>query len=138
MAIQRYLADNREKEVELEILEGKDPVKDFAEEYRQAMRDINIKSNALYERTIKLLDSISESDDDIMKLKAIKEARDGLHLLKDNQVAIVQYGDKKVTAMGNIFMKKEIHVKNYLMSYTQCLCPKCKLKIAEMLELEGD
>lgn len=138
MAIQRYFADSREKEVEQEVREGKDPVKDFAEEYRQAIKDIDIESRELYQRTKKILDSICESDDDIMKLKAVKEARDSLHQLKDNQVALIQYGDKKATAITNVFMKKELHVKNYLMNYTKCLCGKCKLKIAEMLEQEVD
>lgn len=138
MAIQRYLKNEQEEEVEKAVREGKDPVKDFVEEYREKMKEIDRKSNALYERTVKLLDSIDQSDDDIMKLKAIKEARDGLHLLKDNQVALIQYGEKKVNTINNVYLKKEIHVKNLLMEFNKCLCGKCKLKIAEMLEQEVD
>jgi len=102
------------------------------------MKEIDMKSNALYERTVKLLDSIDQSDDDIMKLKAIKEARDGLHLLKDNQVALIQYGEKKVNTINNVYLKKEIHVKNLLMEFNKSLCGNCKRKIAEMLEQEVD
>ena len=138
MAIQRYLKDKDEKQIVEDVKQGKDPVKDFIEEYREAMKDIDRKSSSLYDRSVRLLDSIEQSDDDILKMKALKEVRDSLHLLKDNQVALVQYGERKVNTINNVYLKKEIHVKNLLMEFNKCLCGKCKKNVADMLELEVD
>jgi len=136
MSIQRYLASKDEREIQEQLDEGKDPIEDFVEEYRKSMHHINIKSEELYKRSLRLLDTLEQSDDDIMKLKAIKEVRDSLDLLRKNQVSLVQFGDKKTNTIYNVNLKKEIHVKNLLMNFNKELCPKCRLKIAELLEKE--
>ena len=137
MAIQRYLSSKDEREVEEQIESGKDPVGDFVDEYRKSMDKINVKSEELYNRSLALLETLEQSDDDIMKLKAIKEVRDSLDLLRKNQVSLVQFGEKKTNTIYNVNLKKEIHVKNLLMNFNKELCSRCRLRIAELLETEG-
>jgi len=134
MAIQRYLSSKDEREIQRQLDSGKDPVEDFVDEYRKAIKDIDVKTKELYEYSLKLLNSISESDDDIMKLKAVKEVRDNLDLIRKNQVSLIQFSEKKTNTICNVNLKKEIHVRNLLMNFNKELCSKCRLKIAELLE----
>jgi uncharacterized phage infection (PIP) family protein YhgE len=136
MAIQRYFSSEQEKDIEKSVKAGENPVMDFLEEYRKEMKDINRKSNLLYEKSMQLLNSIDQSDDDFLKLKAIKEVRDNLDMLRKNQVSLVEYGEKKTSTIYNVNLKKEIHVKNMLIAFNKNLCSKCRLKIAELLENE--
>jgi len=138
MAIQRFLRQKEESKVEESLKQGRDPISDFIEEYRQAMKDINVKSNILYDKSIQLLNSIDQTDDDILKLKAVKEVRDNIDLLRKNQVSLIQFGEKKTNTIYNVNLKKEIHVKNLLMNFNKNLCSKCRFKIAEILEQEGE
>jgi len=136
MAIQRYLSNKNEKQVVEDIKQGKDPIADFTEEYRKAMRDINVKSEILYDESLKILNSVKESPDDMLKLKAIKEVRDNLDLLRKNQVSLIQFGDQKRNTINNVYLKKEIHIKNLLMLLVKDLCPNCKRVVASIVENE--
>ena len=134
MAIQRYLASSRETKIIEDVKQGKDPVTDFIGEYRQAMKDINEKTETLYNKSIKVLNDIELTNDDIMRLKAIKEVRDNIEQIRKNQVSLVQFGEKKTNTIYNVNLKKEIHVKNLLLNFVKGLCPKCKRNVSEILE----
>jgi len=135
MSISRYIRNAEEKELQGEVTEGKDPVKDFTEMYRDEVDDIHEKTKELYEKSIIILKDIEEGSQDYnVKLKAIKEVRDNLNQMLKNQVSLKQYGERRANTIYNVNLKKEIHVKNLLLNFVNSLCPKCKAKISKLVE----
>ena len=143
MAVMRYFDSLEEQKLQEELDVGKDPVKDLTEEFCNSVRDINQRSEAIYHRSIRLLDKLEKDGADSMViLKAIKEVRDSLAEERKNMVALKQYGEKRSLVINNVNLKKEIHVKNMLLSFSKDLnkelCPKCRAKLPKVLEkIEG-
>ena len=139
MAIMRYFDALEEKKLQEDVDVGKDPVKDLTEEFCTAVRGINQRSEAIYNRSIRLLDKLeNDGADSTVVLKAIKEARDSLAEERKNMVALKQFGEKKTLTINNVNLKKEIHVKNMLLNFSKDLskelCPKCRTKVPPLLE----
>lgn len=138
MAIQRYLKQNEDTKIEESVKQGKDPVSDFIDEYRQAMKDIISKTDKLYGISMDILNSVKESDDDILKMQAVKTAINNLDLMRKNHESLVNNSNSKIKSINNVNLKKEVHVKNYLINFTKYLCPVCRSKISQVLETEVD
>ena len=138
MSVMRFFDADEERKLQEAVDTGGNPVKDLTEEFCTAVRNINQRSEAIYHRSIRLLDKLeTENKDNILILKAIKEARDSLAEERKNMVALKQFGEKKSITIQNVNLKKEIHVKNMLMSFSKDLnkelCPKCRAKMPVIL-----
>ena len=143
MAVMRYFDSLAERKLQGDLDVGKDPVKDLTDEFCTAVRDINQRSESIYNRSIRLLDDLEAGDaDSVVVLKAIKEARDSLAEERKNMVALKQYGEKKSITIQNVNLKKEIHVKNMLLDFSKDLnkelCPACRMKMPIILEKIDD
>ena len=137
MSVGRYFRSVAENKIEKSVEEGGDPVKDFIDEFRVSIENINKKTEDLYNKTMKILDDIeSNSKDDHLRLKAVKEARDSLEQMRKNKVSLIQYGERRTGDIYNVNLKKEYHVKNMLLNFSRELCPKCRSKIPKLFELK--
>jgi hypothetical protein len=136
MAIQRYIKQKNENEVIEGVEQGKNPVSDFIVEYRQSMKDIIDKTDSLYEESMAILESVKQTEDNVLKMQAVSTAIRNLDLMRKNHESLVQNSNSKINTINNVNLKKEIHVKNLLVGFTSNLCPSCKLRIAELLEKE--
>ena len=138
MSVMRFLDGDKERELQEQVDLGGNPIKDLTEEFCTAVRDINTRSESIYHRSIRLLDRLeTENKDNLLILKAIKEARDSLAEERKNMIALKQFGEKRSMTIQNINLKKEIHVKNMLMSFSKDLnkelCPNCRAKMPAIL-----
>ena len=78
-------------------------------------------------------------------MKALREARETIKQMRDNAIAVQQYGERHTTSIYNINLKKEIYIKNILLNFVQelsNLCPECRKKtlpalIKKLEDLEG-
>ena len=140
MSVGRFFRSEAQQDIEVSVKEGGDPIKDFVEEYREAIEDINRKTNELYDKTMKILDDIeSKSNSDALRLKAVKEARDSLEQMRKNKVSLIQYGERRSGDIYNVNLKKEYYVKNMLLHVSRNLCPKCRAEFPKLiLELEDE
>ena len=139
MSVMRFFETYEEMKVQEKVEEGENPVADLTEEFRTAVRDINQRTEKIYHRAIRLLDNLeTDNKDSALILKAIKEARDSLGEERKNMIALKQFGEKKAMAIQNVNLKKEIHVKNMLMTFSKDLnkelCPVCRAKMVNVLE----
>ena len=138
MSVMRFFDADEQRKIKEQVDQGGNPVKDLTEEFCGAVRDINERSEALYRRSIRILDKMETNNkDDALLLKAVKETRDSLAQLLKNMVALKQFGEKRSMNIQNINLKKEIHVKNMLMSFSRDLneelCPNCRAKMPIIL-----
>jgi len=138
MSVMRFLDGNKERELQEQVDLGGDPVKDLTEEFCTAVRDINDRSKTIYNYSMRFLDKLKkENKDNPLILKAIKGVSDSLAEERKNMIALKQFGEKRSMTIQNINLKKEIHVKNMLMSFSKDLnkelCPNCRAKMPAIL-----
>jgi len=137
MSIMRY-RDTREKQkLEEVIADGGDPVDEFTNEFKSAVRDLVKKTDAIYDEALSILSEAKNSDNITDKLKALKEVRDSLETQRKNFISLQQYGQRQQSNIYNINMKKENNIKLMLLDYANQLCPKCRNKVSELLIQEG-
>jgi len=139
MSVGRYFRKKDKEDIVDTVEQGGDPVIDFIQEYRDSISDINKRTKSLYNKSMAILKDIEEnSDDDHLKLKALKEVRDSLEQMRKNNVSLVQYGERRIDTIKEVNLKQEYHVKNLLIGISRELCPKCRAKIPQFLEIEEE
>jgi len=134
MSVMRYFDGEEENAIISGIDQGDSPVNNLVNEFQNEVRDIHKRSLKLCDRAETLLDEIEKSDDDLLKLKAIKEVRDSYDQLRKNYESLIKFGDNRIKAIQNVNLKKEIYVKNMLVGVTKNLCDSCRRKISKELE----
>ena len=134
MSLTRYFQGLRERDIEDKLEEGKDPVRDLTEEYRSYIRTLLHRGETLYDKSIKILESVEDSEDNDKKMRAVKGATESLNQLHKMLNSYKQFGEKRTQAIYNVNLKKEVHVKNLLMNFAKSLCPTCKAKLSDILD----
>ena len=134
MSIMRYFDSEEENSITEVIETGGNPVSNLVTEFQEEIRDIHRKSERLANRAEAIFDEIEAGDDNLLKLKALKETRDSYDQLRKNYESLIKFGDNRIKSIQNVNLKKEIHVKNMLVGLTKNLCDECRRKISEELE----
>jgi len=133
MSVGRFFKSDECKEIEEKLLKGENPVTDFITEYRDRIEKIENYTLDLYEECKTILADAKLDGTIIDKLKAVDMTLKSLEQSRKNMVSLVQYGERQTNNFYNVNLKKEYHIKNLLLNFSEKLCPKCRSKIPELL-----
>lgn len=136
MSVMRYRNSRDQTNIAKRTEEGEDFVDTFLKDFRNAMEDLNKKSNNIYDRSIKLLNKLEKEENTDSTLKAIKEVTNSVEQLRKNWTTLAQYGVRQTSNIYNINLKKEQNTKIMLLEWTRDLCPSCRDKKYKELSKE--
>jgi len=133
MSVGRFFESDEQKQIEEKVENGEDPVTDFIKEYRDKLDTIEQRTSDLYEDCKTILNEAKQDGTTLEKLKAVDITLKSLEQSRKNMVSLVQYGERQTNNFYNVNLKKEYHIKNLLLNFSEKLCPKCRSKIPELL-----
>jgi len=133
MSVRRYFESDECKKIEEKVLKGEDPVSDFIKEYRDKLDTIEQRTSDLYEECKTILEDAKKDGSILDKLKAVDVTLKSLEQSRKNMVSLVQYGERQTNNFYSVNLKKEYHIRNLLLNFSEKLCPKCRNKIPELL-----
>jgi len=134
MSVGRFFKSDECKKIEEQVKNGGDPISDFIKEYRDRINSVEQHTSDLYDECKKILDDAKKDGTILDKLKAVDMTLKSLEQSRKNMVSLVQYGERQTNNFYNVNLKKEYHIKNLLLNFSEKLCPKCRAKIPELLE----
>jgi len=138
MVVQRYKDSMKERDMEQMIDAGEDPAEIIISDFRKGIRT-NIKKvdNAIGKATI-ILEKLENSEDTSLQLKAIDTLIKALDQEKKSWLSLVQNGTRQLKIYGDVNIKKEQNIKLLLLSWSKHLCPECRKKISNVIEIKED
>jgi hypothetical protein len=142
MAVKRALEIVERDKIEGQIEEGKNPVDEFAVEFKNKTDENTKKLEGLEKKANDILDKAMGGDDISDMTKAMKELREVLGQITKNRIAIQQYGVRQINNLDREAFKQKEQVRILLVKWINIIkedtCPMCKEKvIPKVIELVG-
>lgn len=142
MSIARFFEALAREEVQEQLDSGKtesEIVEEIYAEFRKKMRELIQKMEERDKIIDELLEEARQRGEVKDILEYLREQRQNIEQLRKNLVSLVQYAERQFKPVIQIDMRKEIKIKNLLLSFSKELCPECRKRISKkILEVEVD
>ena len=138
MSIARYFEAKARAKIQEKIEDkGEEAVvKEIYEEFRKKMRALISKMEERDKLLDELIDEAKANKDYESLIEYIREQRNDIEMIRRSLVSLIQYAEKEFKPIIQIDVKKEINVRNMLLSFSNILCPECRAKVAKQIQEE--